>query len=380
MHHTVISKMSHTCTIDKTSRASLQTGQRNRLPQKVSSKKSTELTDHDNLDDFFRQPSAHELSVVDHLSSTIESRVSEIIADLQRQTSEELEWWSACTKRSLSVEQNNSEELTAAARSTDVSLSSSTSPSTSNRRFAQTNCDATFLPGSSLVSSPISFLSPSFPYLRNLKLSTSNIVPVIKSKISVRRPRPVDHFSSPSQSRCVPGQHNFDTSMPRRQPQPKQNDEHRILRRNGEVCPIKPSFQSFLKRVPKPPSRHKSVNTGSPATVSRQTTLTMRTIPRSELSSGHDRFSFEPEERAQETNATSQSSTPRRKPLPKDSPLLIPLSRHPAFAKASYSCERLQEEDMKTTDGVMDKTHKLEHEARLMSPLLPLPSSAASPS
>lgn len=51
-------------------------------------KRITNVIDHTNLDDFFSQPSLHELT------ATSERRVQEVIEDLKRQTVEELKNWS----------------------------------------------------------------------------------------------------------------------------------------------------------------------------------------------------------------------------------------------------------------------------------------------
>lgn len=53
-----------------------------------SQKRITDVVDYTNIDDFFSQPSPHELT------ATSEHRVQEIIEDLKRQTVEEMKKWS----------------------------------------------------------------------------------------------------------------------------------------------------------------------------------------------------------------------------------------------------------------------------------------------
>ncbi|KAK5093919.1 hypothetical protein LTR70_004445 [Exophiala xenobiotica] len=66
--------MSHTPTLPIPSRPHTQ-------------RRIVDVIDHSNIDDFFRDPSPHELSV------TAQMEVVDIIEDLQRRTAEELENW-----------------------------------------------------------------------------------------------------------------------------------------------------------------------------------------------------------------------------------------------------------------------------------------------
>ena len=316
-------------------------------PTSISNKYQHPVVDtvgHTNLDDFFSQPSAHELSVADHLFTTSESRVLEIISDLQQQTTKQLEIWSP-TSSAYSAQTKEKQSSTSPCPTPSVEV---TSPTPDLNIQPPTYAKAQFIPDTDLVSSPLYLSSPILPFLTK----SSNLATVLKSKFSRRRhtrpPQTTTHPTpTPQQASTHLEQHskpqplssppNFSNPQTRHRttytgttnkPTTKQDD-------NNNLSPTKPSFQSFLKRVPNPTARdpssssithirsHSSDPSPSPPP---QTSTIISTTPSSKKNT-----LTTPQQRQ-----NSSKHTLRRKPLPQSSPLLVPLSAHPAFAEVPH--------------------------------------------
>lgn len=175
-------KMSHTPTLPIRSKPKTQ-GQ------------IVDVIDHSNIDDFFRDPSPHELFV------TAEMEVADIIEDLQRRTAEELENW-----RNPGGVAEPTEHTNATSTKTNDSHSSST--------------EALFV-SDDMLSSPVSFLSS----------SSIRAEPNMTPAFTLRSKRERVQLCPESESLAA-------AAMTQANPLPSSN---------------RPSFQSFLKRVAKTP-------------------------------------------------------------------------------------------------------------------------------
>ena len=317
----------------------------------------SDVIDNSNIDEFFCQPSPHELLVIS------EMRVHDIIEDLHRRTTEEIERWSWAQgdayepkKQRYAVDNNPSESPTRKPKAQFVN--------------------------DEVVSSPISFLSSSSIEAH------SNMTPA--SKLQAERERKRAQLCTET----------------------KTLEATASTQANPLLSSDKPSFQSFLKRVAKtPPSPPRSVRgyafpspqvsplmgeqtavplkafvvlgfsdtsselhaveasvpkyvTSRPVPTSAATiTVTTASSPRtSPETSAHpkldhastSRFDVPSSSQTQprkprpcslsspvlpSITRSRPSSPPKRKPLPQDSPLLIPLRRHPAFTDIALMSE-----------------------------------------
>ncbi|KAJ9652160.1 hypothetical protein H2198_008582 [Neophaeococcomyces mojaviensis] len=280
---------------------------------------------HDNttLDDFFRQPSAHELSVADHLSTTSESRIFEIISDLQRLTTEELENWSTTAHQVR-------DRLSSYPLSPAATPVAEVPPSNKLLTVLVRPCKTTFIPEAELVSSPFSLSHP--PFLAK----SSNPVAVFESNFSARHlcspPRTV-YLALPSKLVSIQFQQRSPSNAPSTsQPQTGEKEGSERDSSEGDVSPVKPSFQSFLNRVPLPADAY-AQSRGATAVLPASTSV-VRDFAIEATPSGRNRFSFEPDEVQEIPNPSSLKGL-KRKPLPPNSPLLVSLDVHPAFAASS---------------------------------------------
>ena len=311
-------KMSHTPTLPIPSKPNTQ-------------RRIVDVIDHSNIDDFFRDPSPHELSV------TAQMEVVDIIEDLQRRTAEELENW-----RNPGAVAEPTEHTNATSTKTNNSHSSST--------------EALFV-SDDMVSSPISFLSSS-----SIK-AEPNMTPA--SMLRAKRERAQLH------------------------PEPESFEAPATTQANPFPSSNKPSFQSFLKRVAKTPPPPTNVRdytlrtsrnpppsvkqlaippkalavlgfsecpAGIPASTSFPTAVPSRSPVTLKMTGRSATFQIETPSPSKHqprktrprslsspllltttTIAVSPSASPKRKPLPQDSPLLIPLRHHPLFADMDKS-------------------------------------------
>jgi len=289
-------------------------------------RQKVDVIDNSNFDDFFRDPSPHELSV------TAEMEVMDIIEDLQRRTAEELENW-----RNPNGVAEPTKHMDATNTKTNDSHRSSTK--------------ALFV-SDDVVSSPVSFLSP----------SSVRAEPNMTLAPTLRARRERVQFPSESKSFAA-------ATTTQANPLPSSNT---------------PSFQSFLKRVaktPPPPTnvRNYSLRTSrtppglvtelaisskalaplcssdcsaevsapivSPTSVPSTSPVFLKMTGRSatfqiERPSPSKSLPRKPRPRSLSSplyptaTATTilSSASPKRKPLPQDSPLLIPLRQHPVLA------------------------------------------------
>ena len=300
------------------------------------------VVDSSNIDAFFREPSA------DELTKASELRIQEIIDYLQQRTTEEIENWSGGTD-------------TAQSPRGETTSSDSTSYLESKALFHE----------GEMVSSPVSILQASIAEPNE----TADARPGDNDHA-----KPLPWCSPPRHARSV-RQAVITAASP-----------------NPLSLPDKPSFQSFIKRVaktPPPPTTHVRdfafVQKHQPSlpSVTLQSTpakaLAVRKfveLARKVQSSRAPKVGLrrsQTEELApvatindEEENAGDSSRGPRsrprsfssppvkdmrapdhikfmkRKPLPTDSPLLIPVTQHPAFAMLGKENVKPLGDDQKT--------------------------------
>ncbi|KAK5094804.1 hypothetical protein LTS08_008421 [Lithohypha guttulata] len=371
------------------SRSKAKTMKKLDAADKIAAKRSGLIIDNasrSSVDDFLREPSAYELAISSQLTAA--ERVSEIIEDLKRQTTEEIDNWSW----SLNLDYDPLEELKA-------------SPSTSMSTSGQSG-EALFHDGH-MVSSPISLL-----------------------QTPVTVPNMASVFKTPATSEKGTKRGNVHTRAQSSTPEtPK----------DPFTLSNKPSFQSFLSRVaktpPPPPVTRDFAYPQSPSvsvlpehskkaeTVTQAAVEPLRTtrgvkplrqnysklirsrtavaLPKSDLAAVDNSQSHrvvETKEPVPATRAGTRRSLPRsistpllratessnqnpstkRKPLPKDSPLFVPLAEHPAFANLQPKRKgtKITPSEIKikgTRKAVYD-----EDELDKLDVLLPLPPSPSS--
>lgn len=334
-------------------------------PATKQSHRNIQIFDNTNIEEFFRQPSPDALNV------SSEMRVLEIMEDLKKQTSEELENWS-----------QGQETIYKPLRAKEAFR-----PSSSTQEAF--HCG-------DLVSSLISLTTP---------LAESNL-------ISVSRP----HDRSPDRT----NQGTSNTQSPKYTQERKSQCSAET--KDTFALPDKPSFQSFLKRVAKPPPpppstvrhsayRHKEVLPELPTTPQAQPGSSTQSeklnshpaddyddddeicirIARSETmpppkfatdrnpykrkeSSGGTLHTPEPEALTKKRRPRSSSSPAiviKRKPLPKDSPLFA--ADGPRALKRSPTFDDIVGEEQISTSSTSKGSRHGESDRDRLDQSLPLP-------
>ncbi|KAK5938910.1 hypothetical protein PMZ80_009102 [Knufia obscura] len=367
-------------------------------PKPQTHKRIVDVIDNSNVDDFFRDPSPHELSV------TSEMRVSDIIEDLQRRTAEEIENWSGS-------EAGANEPLTQTAHTTQPS-----EPQQSKTNTLFVNDD--------MVSSPISFVSSSSTKAE----SNPNITPAskVRAQLRARRQSLAAAIANTTQANPLPSSNkpsfqsflkrvaktpppqlssttvrDYALSSPSTPPPPLGRSapsskalavlgfpEASARVRAAEASASKPAVQSSLSssvspdQIAEPASLSTEVPlkassflgmTGRAATFQIETQTISQTQPRKT----RPRSISSPV--TPTTPPVQISTAPRRKPLPQDSPLLIPLRQHPAFADTTT--ENTEDAEGAHVDAkiqalrVQIEKDKEEQELDELEVLLPLPPS-----
>lgn len=263
-------------------------------------KSDSAIIDHSNLDELFRQPTPHEFA------ATLEMRIADIVEDLQKRTDEEIRSWSS--------------------HSSWVHEAPEWSPSANLAKIPmQDGISKPLFYHGDMVSSPISLVSS--------PITNPNSVSVSRRKLKRQEQSGQTNPSSEIQTAGTK-RRGIGSKSPK----------------NSLSSPNKPSFPSFLKRVGKTPPLL-SVTVHAPAALHSPESSRFSACSQMVLPGGSSDLNVRSPDRVASsisqplsfsTALLKYSEKPKivykdlkRKSLPKDSPLRIPLAEHPVFTNCS---------------------------------------------